>query len=164
MSVIISSCATLGSKTHIYNLSELDKIKTVGLITRRSDQPRNIYHKMIKEAFTSNLIQKLTESYLFNIVILDTMENETLNINTLQTSENVDAYLLVDWKLRFPENYTSDAKVELSLLTKDSKELILMSSHNTSFGNSYWRTPILPKTLLDATDDAITTMTKHIKK
>ncbi len=164
ISVIISSCVAFGSKTYVYNSYKLDKIKSIGLITKRADQPRNLYHNLIKAAFTNNLIQKLSEANLFRVVILDTMENETFNIDSFHTNENVDALLLAEWKLRYPEQNISDSKVELYLIDKDSKEVILKSSHNSNFGNSYWRTPLLPRTLLDATDDAIATLANHIRK
>lgn len=163
LSILLMSCAALGSKTNIYNDRKIDKIKTVGLITKRFDQPRNPYHKIIKESFTRTLTEELEKKNLFKVIVLDTMENEKLNIQTYVTDATVDALLIADWKLINPNNMVTDSKVQLSLVDKETKEVLLVSSHGTKFGNSYWMTPLLPKTLLDATEGAINSMEKNIK-
>jgi hypothetical protein len=108
-------------------------------------------------------MEKLEKKDLFKVVVLDTMENEKLNIKSYVTDAAVDALLVADWKLINPYNVVTDAKVQLTLLDKETKEVLLVSSHGTKFGNSYWMTPSLPKTLLDATEGALNTMEKNIK-
>ncbi|MCR6639874.1 MAG: hypothetical protein NVV82_13065 [Sporocytophaga sp.] len=157
------SCAALGSRTKVYDSGKARDIKTVGLITKRFDQPRNPYHKIIKEAFTRTLIEELEKKGLFEVVILDTMENEKLIIKSYVTNEPVDALLVADWKLNNPNNMVTDSKVQLTLLDKETKEVLLISRHGTQFGNLYEMTPALPKTLLDATEGAINSMEKNIK-
>lgn len=163
LTIFLMSCAALGSRTRIYNARKIDGIKTVGLITKRFDQPRNTYHKIIKESFTKTLIEGLEKKCLFKIVVLDTMENEKLDIKSYVTNEAVDALLVADWKLINPYSMVTDSKVQLSILDKETKEVLLFSSHGTKFGNSYWMTPLLPTTLLDATEGALNTMEKNIK-
>lgn len=157
------SCAALGSKTKIYNDRQIGDIKTVGLITKRFDQPKNPYHKIIKESFTKTLLEGLDKTGMFKIVVLDTMENENLNIKSYVTDATVDALLIADWKLISPKKMVTDSKVQLTLLDKETKEVLMVSSHGTKFGNSYWMTPSLPKTLLDAIEGAIYSMEKKIK-
>ena len=163
LSICLMSCAALGSKTKIYNDRQIGDIKTVGLITKRFDQPRNSYHKIIKESFTKTLLAGLDKTWMFKIVVLDTMENENLNIKSYVTDATVDALLIADWKLINPNSMVTDSKVQLTLLDKETKEVLMVSSHGTKFGNSYWMTPLLPKTLLDATEGAINSMEKNIK-
>jgi hypothetical protein len=163
VSIFLVSCAALGSKTRISNDVKVREIRTVGLITKRSDQPRNRYHQIIKESFTRTLIAELEKKNLFKVVVLDTMENEKLNVESYVTEAPVDALLLAEWKLTNPNNMVTDSKVQLTLLDKETKEILLTSSHGTKFGNSYWSTPTLPKTLLDATEGALNTMEKHIR-
>jgi hypothetical protein len=163
LTVFLTACAALGSKTKIYNDTKIKEIKTVGLITKRFEQPRNPYHKIIKESFTRTLIAELEKKNLFKIVLLDTMENEKLNIKSYVTDTSIDALLLAEWKLSSPYNMVTDSKVKLSLLDKATKEVLLISSHSTKFGNSYWLTPSLPRTLLDATEGALNAMKKNIK-
>lgn len=163
LSILLMSCAALGSKTKIYDYRKIDNIRTVGLITKRFDQPRNPYHKIIKESFTRTLMEELEKKNLFKVVVLDTTENEKLNIKSYVTDATVDALLVANWKLINPYNMVTDSKVQLSLLDKETKEVLLVSSHGTKFGNSYWMTPSLPKTLLDATEGAINSMEKNIK-
>lgn len=163
LSICLMSCAALGSKTKIYNDKQIADIKTVGLITKRFDQPRNPYHKIIKESFTKALLDGLDKTGMFKIVVLDTMENENLNVKSYVTDATVDALLIADWKLINPYNMVTDSRVQLTLLDKEAKEVLMVSSHGTKFGNSYWMTPSLPKTLLDATEGAINSMEKKIK-
>lgn len=163
LSIWLMSCAALGSKTKIYNDRQIGDIKTVGLITKRFDQPKNPYHKIIKESFTKTLLEGLDKTGMFKIVVLDTMENENLNIKSYVTDATVDALLIADWKLISPKKMVTDSKVQLTLLDKETKEVLMVSSHGTKFGNSYWMTPSLPKTLLDAIEGAIYSMEKKIK-
>jgi len=163
LSVCLMSCAALGSKTRVYNDKKIGDIKTVGLITKRFDQPRNPYHKIIKESFTQTLLERLDKTGMFKIIVLDTMENENLNIKSYMTDARVDALLIADWKLINPNNMFTDSKVQLTLLDKETKEVVMISSHGTKFGNTYWMNPSLPKTLLDATEGAINSMEKNIK-
>jgi len=160
--IMLMSCAPLGSKTKIYNDTRIKDIQTVGLITKSLDERRNPYHTIIKEAFTRTLIEGLEKKNLFRVIILDTMENEKLEIKTYTAVAAVDALLLAEWDLAHPNNMVSDAKVKLSLLDKETKEVFLISKHNTLFGNSYWMIPILPKTLIDATEGALRTFAKNI--
>ena len=161
--ILFMSCATLGSRTRIYNEGKVQNIKTIGLITKHFNQPRNPYHKIIKESFTRALISELETKNLFKVVILDTMENEQLNINSYVTDAPIDALLLAEWKLAIPQSMVSDAKVKISLLDKETKELLLISKHGTKFGNSYWRVPALPKTLIDAVNGSVATLEKNIR-
>lgn len=163
LAFLLMSCAALGSRTKVYNETKIMSIKTIGLVTKRFDQPKNPYHKIIKESFTRTLIEGLEKKHLFKIIVLDTMENEKLNISSYLTDAPIDALLIAEWKLADPYNMVTDSKVKLSLLDKGSKEVILISSHGTKFGNSYWLTPSLPRTLLDATEGALKTMRKNIK-
>jgi len=163
LTIVLMSCAALGSRTRIYNRIKIDNIKTVGLITKRFDQQRNPYHKIIKESFTRTLIQELEKKNLFKIIVLDTMENEKLDIKSYVTEAAVDALLVADWKLGNPNRMVTDSKVRLSLMDKETKEVLLVSSHGTKLGNSYWLTPSLPRTLLDATEGAVKSMAKNIK-
>jgi hypothetical protein len=57
----------------------------------------------------------------------------------------------------------TDSQVQLSLIDNQTREVLLISSHGTKFGNSYMWTPSLPRTLLDATEGALNTMEKNIK-
>lgn len=157
------SCAAFGSRTTVYNEAEIRNIRTIGLITKRFDQPRNNYHKIIKESFTRTLLNGLERKNLFKIVLLDTMENEGFDINSYVIDAPIDAILVAEWKLAKPYNMVTDSKVQLSLFDKETKEILLTSSHSTKFGNSYWLTPYLPRTLLDATEAALNTMEKGIK-
>lgn len=163
LSICLMSCAAIGSRTKIYNPQQISNIKTVGLITKRFEQQRNPYHKIIKEAFTRTLLEELGKTMMFKIVVLDTMENEKLNVENYETDAEVDALLLAEWKLIDPNNMITDSKVQLTLLNKKTKEILMVSSHGTKFGNSYWMTPLLPKTLLDATEGAIKSMNKKSK-
>jgi len=163
LAISLVSCAALGSRTKVYNDTKIKNIKTIGLVTKRFDQPRNPYHKIIKESFTRTLIEGLEKEHLFKVIVLDTMENENLNINSYATDNPIDALLIAEWKLANPHNMVTDSKVKLSLLDKESKEILLISSHGTKFGNSYWLTPSLPRTLLDATEGALKTMGKNFK-
>lgn len=160
---LLLSCATLGSKTRIFDDVRVKKINTIGLITKRFDQPRNIHHKIIKESFTRTLIEGLENRNLFTIILLDTLENENLNVESYSTTVPMDALLVAEWRLAKPNKMVTDAKVQLSLLDKDTKEVLLTSSHSTKFGNTYWSAPYLPRTLLDATDAALNTMEKKIR-
>jgi len=162
--IVLMSCAALGSKTKVYNDTKVKSIKTVGLITKRYDQPRNGFHKIVKESFTRTLIAELDRAGLFRVVVLDTMENERLNIKSYETDKPVDALLIAEWKLTQPYSIITDSKVSLSMVDKNTKELLLHSSHGTKFGNSYWMMPSLPGTLLDATKGAVKTMEKNIRK
>ena len=163
LAFFLMSCAALGSRTKVYNKTKIKNIRTIGLVTKRFDQPRNPYHKIIKESFTRTLIEGLEKEHLFKVIVLDTMENEKLNINSYVTDTPIDALLVAEWKLANPYNMVTDSKVKLSLIDKESKEVLLISSHGTKFGNSYWLTPSLPRTLLDATEGALKTMGKNIK-
>ena len=163
LTILFMSCSVLGSKIRVYNEAGIKNIKTVGVITKRFNQPRNPYHKIIKEAFTRTLLEELEKKKLFTIIILDTMENENLNIESFMADTRIDAVLLAEWRLGNPYNMVTDSKVKLSLLDKRTKEILLTSSHGTKLGNSYWLTPSLPRTLLDATEGAIKTMDKNIK-
>lgn len=163
LSICLMSCAALGSRTKIYNERQIGNIQTVGLITKRFDQPRNPYHKIIKESFTKTLLERLDNTRMFTIVVLDTMENENLNVKSYVTNATVDALLIAEWKLINPHNMVTDSRVQLTLLDKETKEVLMVSSHGTKLGNSYWMTPSLPKTLLDATEGAVNSMEKNIK-
>jgi hypothetical protein len=159
---LLVSCATLGSKTTIYDHSRLNDIKTIGIITKRFSQPKNSYHQLVKESFTKALLEGIREREMFKIIILDTTENENLNLLEFSIPENVDAILLAEWKLANPGSMVSNARVNLSIIDKQNKKVILTSSHGTNLGNSYWWTPALPKTLLDAVEGALNTMNKKL--
>ncbi len=163
ISIFAMSCAALGSKTRIYNETRIRNIKSVGLVTKRNDQPRNRYHHLVKESFTKALIEGLEKKDLFTVVVLDTMENERLDIKSYVTDATVDALLVAEWKLANPASMVTDSSVKLSLMDKDTKELLAVSTHGTKFGNSYTWTPSLPRTLLDATEGALNSMEKNIK-
>jgi hypothetical protein len=163
LTILLMSCAALGSRTKVYNGTKVRGVKTIGLVTKRFDQPRNPYHKIIKESFTRALIKDLEKKNLFKVIVLDTMENETLDINSYMTEAPVDALLLAEWKLNRPNSLVTDANVQLSLLDRKTKEVLLISRHGTKFGNSYWLTPAVPATLLDAAEGAVKSMNKYIK-
>ena len=163
LTVFLVGCAALGSKTTIHNNARVKEIRTVGLITKRFNQPRNSYHELIKARFTRDLMERLNQKNLFNVVVLDTMENEGLDIKSYKTDAQIDAFLVAEWKLSHPQSVVSDAKVQLSLVDNETKELLIVSSHGTKFGNSYWWTPALPKTLLDATEGSLNALEKNLK-
>jgi len=164
MVIILGSCAALGSKSKVYDKGRAGNIKTVGLLTKRSDQLRSHYHKIVKEAFTRTLMDGLEERNLFDVTVLDTMENEKLDVKTYATDAQVDALLVAEWKLAYPHQMVTDASVQLSIIDLKTREVLLTSRHGTKFGNSYGLTPHLPKTLLDATDGALKAMEKTLKK
>jgi hypothetical protein len=87
-----------------------------------------------------------------------------LNIQTYTTPAPVDALLVAEWRLMYPFSMITDARVELSLVDKTTKEVLLVSRHGTKFGNSYMMTPALPATVLDATEGAVNTMAKKVKR
>lgn len=161
--LFLAGCAALGSKTKVYNTTLVQEIKTVGLITKRYEQPRNHYHEIIKASFTRDLMERLNQKNLFNVVVLDTMENEGLDVKSYRTDAQVDALLVAEWKLSNPQSMVTDAKVQLSLVNRETKEPLIVSSHGTKFGNSYWWTPALPKTLFDATEGALNALEKKFK-
>jgi hypothetical protein len=163
LTIFLTSCAALGSRTKVYDEAKARSIKTVGLITKQYKQPRSPYHKIIKEAFTRALIAKLERENLFNVVILDTLENEGLNIQTYATQAPVDVLLVAEWRLINPFFMDTDSRVELSLVDKVTREVVLVSRHGTKLGNTYRQTPFLPATLLDATEGAVNSMAKKLK-
>jgi hypothetical protein len=163
LSVFLMSCATLGSMSKIYNDAKVHSVKTVGLITKRFDQPRNPFHRKVKETFTRTLITELEKRDLFKIVLLDTMENENFSADTYVTDASVDALLIAEWKLNTPHYVASNASVKLSLLDKETKEVLITARHGTLLGTSYWRTPTASITIFDATVGAMNAMEKRIK-
>jgi hypothetical protein len=58
----------------------------------------------------------------------------------------------------------TDSNVKLSLIDRKTNDLLMVSSHGTKFENSYWMTPVLPRTLLDATDGALNAMEKKLNQ
>lgn len=163
LAILFMSCAALGSKTKVYNENKIRDVKTVGLVTKRFDQPRNPHHKIIKESFTKAMIEGLEKKNLFKVVVLDTMENEKMNIKTYETNSLIDAVLFAEWKLASPYSRATDCKVQLSLVDKKTKEVLLFSRHGTKLGNSYWLVPPLPGPLLDATEGALNALEKSMK-
>jgi hypothetical protein len=164
IAVVLGSCAALGSRSKVYDRTKAGSVRTVGVLTKRVDQPRSHYHKIVKESFTRALIDGLEKGGLFEVTVLDTMENEKLDVKSYVTDVPLDALLIAEWKLDRPASMVTDARVQLSLIDNRTGQVLLTCSHGTKFGNSYWSTPHLPKTLLDAIEGALRRMEKTMKR
>jgi hypothetical protein len=157
---LLYGCAFLGSKAHVYNCGSLIKIQNAAIITIADEQGIPAENDSLLDlTFKNEIKEKLTQKQLFYFEFYN--EIDSLNAEKVK---KYDALIIFKRKLIWPIGPYSDSKVEISIYDTKSNTLIMYVSHNTDLGNSYWKNPKLPGTLIDATNGAINKLNVKLNK
>lgn len=127
--------------------------------------------KILDTTFTNTIEKRLSKNNYPHVKLLDKFSaadvkviNGTISINNPDRFKTYEAIMVFERKLQWPYGVSADSKVEITMYDLKTRKPIIYVSHNTNFGNSYWMNPVLPQTLIDATNGAIDKLIKKLDK
>ncbi len=173
-SVVLNSCATMGSSTKLHDFTSINKINSICIApVRMEDDVLGNTRSKITNFMTSKLKNKLENISDIKFVSYADLELSGYTPDVIHTNDKY--YIEIAKQLGFKaiilsvlsysqNKYETNAIFKLKILNLNSDKLILESEHDTFWGNSY----LLPPDVEDATDDAIDgvlkSMVKELKK
>ena len=172
VSILLSSCATFGTKT-LYKTTDSFSLQKIGFCNLDNDSIVNKIYPNTSKIFAKTVINSFNEYGFDNLIQLQSKisyENPDLSkISELCKENNLDGFLIS--RLRFihvtysvyfiPVGQNYDTEVEMKLFDNNGK-LLLTTKHNTYKGNSYMMPPSPDRTITDGTNGTIKRIVKEM--
>ena len=155
LTLVLSSCASLGSKTLYSGLNSESKIKINKiLLTQPVLLNGNFYEESVNDLYFREL-QRQLENYNIEVINSDLVVNDFDNIKPeteIRINQDSDCdYVLIGRITRLTVmGQTSDFRVEYKLIKSADRKLVYSSKYSTTFGSTYVGLPSEEKLMRDA--------------
>jgi hypothetical protein len=181
ITVLFSSCASVGSKT-LYRVDHKINLEKIGYAPLDFDttfvhdnlvsfqvysNASNIYSQTLSKALKSNGYINGNEIH-FKVSFSNTNKQQIINICNANNLDGLIVSKLIFINIIYYPSYSPimkdyDTEVEMELYDKNG-ELQISTKHNTFIGNSYMLKPTTNKIIHDGTMGAFNRIMKEIKK
>lgn len=176
LSITLTSCGALGTKTLYKTETQLQKPTKIGFSQLANER---IIEKIVKESteiYDSTMISQLSiQNIKSDKIILENFnEFESVEENEIKricAKNNLDGIILTNLKFLYvsyssmfiPLGVSQDTEVEMQYYDSNAT-LLLHTKHNTHTGNTYWNIPSADKTVADGTIGALQRILQEISK